>query len=269
MDEIDWTELQREAGDIWRHNAEFWDQRMGEGNDFQLTLVHPSVERLLQIEPGELILDAACGNGIFSRRLADLGAKVVAFDLEPMIRLAEARSERYRDSIEYRILDATDRDALAELDSSRFDAACCNMALMDIADINPLLAAMPRLLKPGGRFVFSVCHPCFNTSGVARVLEQSDVDGELINAYSLRVLRYLSLEAEKGIAMVGQPEPQYYFNRTLSQLFGECFRAGLIVDGLEEPAFKEPWSKPSTAMWDRLPEIPPVLTVRTRPRGEL
>lgn len=261
----DSADLVREASDIWKRNARFWDERMGDGNDFQLQLVHPATERLLEVRSQELVLDAACGNGIFSRRLADLGASVVAFDLEPMIQLAKARSEAYRDTIEYRAIDATDSDTLAGLGQSRFDAACCNMALMDIADIGPLLSAMPHLLKPKGRFVFSVTHPCFNSSGVSRLLEQEDREGELVTTYSVRVTRYLGLEVARGIAMVGQPEPQFYFERTLTALLAACSDAGLVVDRLEEPAFTEPARVPSVTHWDRFSEIPPVLVLRARP----
>ena len=32
-----------------------------------------------------------------------------------------------------------------------------------MASITPLLSVLPELLKPGGRFVFSVTHPVFNS----------------------------------------------------------------------------------------------------------
>ena len=74
------NDLNRETQQIWDANARFWDARFGEGNDFQRTLIGPATERLLALQPGELVLDAACGNGAFSRRMAELGARVVAFD---------------------------------------------------------------------------------------------------------------------------------------------------------------------------------------------
>jgi 2-polyprenyl-3-methyl-5-hydroxy-6-metoxy-1,4-benzoquinol methylase len=64
----------------WNRNAAFWDERMGEGNDFVEVLLWPATERLLGLRPGERVLDVACGNGLTSRRLAALRAAVVAFD---------------------------------------------------------------------------------------------------------------------------------------------------------------------------------------------
>ena len=62
--------LTRQTQQIWDDKAAFWDERMGEGNQFQRVLVGPVSERLLQVQPGEVVLDVACGNGVFSRRLA-------------------------------------------------------------------------------------------------------------------------------------------------------------------------------------------------------
>lgn len=58
------------AKDAWNQNAKFWDERMGEGNDFVELLIWPVTERLLALKPGERVLDIACGNGLSSRRMA-------------------------------------------------------------------------------------------------------------------------------------------------------------------------------------------------------
>jgi ubiquinone/menaquinone biosynthesis C-methylase UbiE len=125
---------------------------MGEGNQFQRVLVGPASERLLQVQPGQVILEIACGNGVFSRRLASLGAWVVATDFSAtFLDLARARTVEHPERIEYRLVDATDESQLLALGERRVDAAVCNMALMDMAAIEPLMRALARLLKPGGR----------------------------------------------------------------------------------------------------------------------
>ena len=68
---------------IWDANARWWDDRIGDGNDFQTLLIEPATNRLLDVRAGDIILDAACGAGRFARRMAELGARVVAFDLSP------------------------------------------------------------------------------------------------------------------------------------------------------------------------------------------
>lgn len=65
-------DLNQKASGIWDRNAGFWDGHFKEGNDFHRLLVSPSIERLLELQPGEQVLDVACGNGALARRLADL-----------------------------------------------------------------------------------------------------------------------------------------------------------------------------------------------------
>jgi 2-polyprenyl-3-methyl-5-hydroxy-6-metoxy-1,4-benzoquinol methylase len=258
--------LNRETQQIWDANARFWDARFGEGNNFQRLLIGPATERLLALRPGELVLDAACGNGAFSRRMAELGAQVVAFDFsEQFLELARARTAERPDlagRIEYHQIDATDRAQLLALGSGRFDAAVCTMAVMDMAEIDPLLSAASQLLKPGGRFVFSVTHPCFSTTTMRKVVEEEDRGGELVTTYAVKISRYITPTTAKGLGMIGQPLPQLYFDRPLSLILGACFAAGFVLDGLEEPVFPEGADANRPFSWENFREIPPVLVAR-------
>ena len=66
---------------IWDQNADYWSERMGEGNDFHRLLIGPGQERLLNLRLGETVLDIGGGDGQFARRMAQLGAHVVARDI--------------------------------------------------------------------------------------------------------------------------------------------------------------------------------------------
>ncbi|MFH1086455.1 MAG: class I SAM-dependent methyltransferase [Chloroflexota bacterium] len=260
-------ELHRRTREIWDANAAFWDGRFGEGNDFHLTLIAPATERLLNVQPGEQVLDVGCGNGAFARRLAALGCRVVACDFsQAFLACARARTVEHQERIAYRYLDATDAAQLDTLGAGRYDAIVSNMVLMDISAIEPLLHAVPRLLRPGGRFVFAVMHPCFSTPPDMRlVAEQQERDGELVTTRWVQVSRYLTPSAYHGLGMIGQPEPQYYFHRPLCVLLGSAFQAGLVMDGIAEPAFGPEHASPRSLSWGNYHEIPPALVVRLRP----
>lgn len=252
--------LTAETQELWDRKAAYWDERFGEGNPFHLTLIAPATERLLQVQPGETILDIACGNGAFARRMADLGARVVAFDFSRVfLERARARSGDYAGRIDYRHIDATDETQLLSLGEGRFDAAVATMALMDMPDITTLAATLPRLLKPGGRFVFSVQHPCFNSNGITMVAEQDDHEGQLVTTKAIKVRQYLSIPPGKGTGMPGEPNPHIYFHRPLSELLGVFFAAGFVLDGLEEPAFD---GGDHLLSWYGYDQIPPVLVAR-------
>ena len=151
-----------EVRDIWNTNAAFWDKRMGEGNDFHKLLIEPNQIELLKIKKGDLVLDIACGNGQFARKLTESGAKVIAIDFsDEFIRIA--RSKPLSDKIDYKVIDVTDMNDLNKLKEHVFDSIVCTMALMDIENIEPLINFLPRILKNNGTFVFSILHPCFNS----------------------------------------------------------------------------------------------------------
>src|SRR5258706_11098418 len=128
------AKLIAESRDIWDTNAEAWDRKIGSGGGWQTTLVAPTVERMLNIQPGEHVLDIACGNGQFSRRLLELGAVVVASDFSPkLIELAKDRTTEHSDRITYHVIDATDEAQLLALgEQGSFDATVCSNALMDM-----------------------------------------------------------------------------------------------------------------------------------------
>src|SRR5215510_5982507 len=90
----------------WNQNAAFWDEHMGEGNDFVEVLIWPTTEKLLALRPGERVLDIACGNGLTSRRMAARGADVVAIDFsERMIAHARERTAGTAHRIRYAVVD--------------------------------------------------------------------------------------------------------------------------------------------------------------------
>ena len=199
----------------WEANAAFWDGFMGdESNSFHREAVRPRVSELLDVQEGELILDAGCGNGNYSAWLAERGARVVAFDYSPrMIALAKKRRERWLDWIDFRVADGTDEAQLMALAQERsFDKAVSNMVLMDMTEVAPLFRCVAAMLREGGCFVFATQHPCFVTL----------------------TERYLTPHAYRGEAIAGQPVQQCYYHRSLQDLLGLCFRSGLVVDGLYE-----------------------------------
>ena len=250
---------------IWDANARWWDDAIGDGNDFQTLLIEPATERLLDVVQGDTILDAGCGAGRFARRMAQLGARVVAFDYSAAF-IARARERTPRDAaIEYHVLDAANPAALSSLGSTRFTKAVCTMALMDMPEIGPLFAALPRMLMPGGAFVFSVTHPCFHSAAIQRFAEIDDEHGGRHAVRTgVKVSSYLSPSARKTEGIVGQPEPHWFFHRPLSVLFRCGFEAGFAVDGIEEPGLPAVERPRAQARWSEMPEIPPILVVRMR-----
>lgn len=262
------TNLNEASRAAWEQIAAFWDEKQGEaGNASHREIIAPAALRLLNPQPGEKILDAACGNGVFSRRLATLGAEVVGFDFSAAM-VANARkyatTHPRTSRMQFHEMDATSEAQLLTLGVGSFDAVACLMALMDMPEIAPLCRAVRQLLKPGGRFVFSLLHPCFNSApGLSRILEEEDREGTMVETHAIRITRYLTPSTSKGIGIVGQTVPQYYFHRPLHSVLQTCFSAGFVLDGLEEPPTPgREGARPLS--WFNFPEIPPFLVARLR-----
>jgi 2-polyprenyl-3-methyl-5-hydroxy-6-metoxy-1,4-benzoquinol methylase len=98
---------------------------------------------LLAPEPGERILDLGCGDGILTKRPADLGCEVVAIDssvpqIEAARKLGLNASVISGEDLPYR---------------EEFDAVFSNAVPHRIRRADVILAGVYRSLKPGGRFV--------------------------------------------------------------------------------------------------------------------
>jgi len=259
----EFAEFADDSRRLWNANAEWWDDRIGDGNDFQTELIEPATERLLSIACGDVVLDIACGAGRLARRLAELGAHVVAFDhSERFIERARTRTPDAA-SVEYHVIDAADVKALLSLGSARFDKAVCTMALMDMAQVEPLMRALRQLLKRGGAFVFSVAHPCFHSAAIQKFCEMYEEEaGRHVVRAGVKVSAYLTPFARKTEGIIGQPEPQYYFHRPMRVLFNMAFEAGFVMNGIDEPGFSRAEKPKPSVRWDDMPDVPPVMVVR-------
>jgi SAM-dependent methyltransferase len=97
------------------------------------------------------ILDAACGNGRYSRfllRHADPDAVLTSFDLSPRM-LLRARARLRSARVSHAVADLT---RLPYADAS-FDAVVCGWVLEHLPDPRPGLHELARVLQPGGKLL--------------------------------------------------------------------------------------------------------------------
>lgn len=108
---------------------------------------------------GKKVLDVACGEGFYARKLRQCGAgEVVGIDLsESMIRLARDQEARHPAGITYRVEDAC-TESLAE----EFDLAVSAWLLVYArthTEVVAMCRGLASRLKPGGRFVTFTGNP--------------------------------------------------------------------------------------------------------------
>lgn len=127
-----------------------------------MELEQQSVLSLLPELAGLTALDAGCGTGRYLRQLLALGARPIGIDLSNAM-LAKAREITPR-------LARADLDALP-LGSMSVDVIVCGLALGDVPHLEPALAEMARVVRPGGCVVYSVVHPAGGDAGWSRTFD--------------------------------------------------------------------------------------------------
>lgn len=121
----------------------------------------PARQRVLQmaaLEPGERVIDIACGTGLVTFPAADLvktGGHVLATDIsERMVEhVAEQAAARGVSHVRTCRLSA---ERLDEVTDESFDVALCALGLMYVPDVPSALAEMRRVLRHGGRAALAV-----------------------------------------------------------------------------------------------------------------
>lgn len=106
--------------------------------------------QIMEIKPGETILDAGCGPGVHSIRAAKAGVKVCAIDIsEAMLKHAQQRVKDVglSDSIEFHQKDLTKLD----FPDAHFDYVFSWGVIIHIPDAEKALDELARIIKPGGK----------------------------------------------------------------------------------------------------------------------
>ncbi|CAI2934264.1 class I SAM-dependent DNA methyltransferase [Aminobacter niigataensis] len=116
----------------------------------------PASLSLLGDVAGLDVVDAGCGSGICTEKLARSGARVRAFDVTPeMLDLARKRCA----GLDVDIREGDLGKPLDWLSSDGADAILCSLALDYVEDLKPVFAEFHRIARPGGHLVFSMGHP--------------------------------------------------------------------------------------------------------------
>ena len=126
---------------------------------------HRALLSLLPEVEGARSLDAGCGSGRYLHELKARGAIAFGVDLSGAM-LDEARRTRCS-------LAQADLRALPFAEAS-IDLVVCGLALGDVDSLAPAIAELARVLRRGGRVLYSVVHPSGQRRGWQRTF---DADG--------------------------------------------------------------------------------------------
>lgn len=230
-------------GTTWDDVADAWVKFVRGGLDYYREYLNtPAMLRLIGPVKGLDVLDLGCGEGYHARIFARRGARVTAVDQSNrLIEYALDEERKLRQGVRYIVADASD---LSMLDDRSLDLVASFMAMMDITDYRRAIREVSRVLRPGGRFVFSITHPCFDVlydkgrmvSGW--VMRRGAKAKTSANALYFRVDNYFSTgiyEFSWKMRHLEKPFVTQGWHLTLGDYFRELGRAGLLVRNLIEP----------------------------------
>ena len=216
-------------------DSDDWDG--DEGDIHRIVLLNPALFQLLGDVDGQRVLDAGCGEGYLSRKLAKQGAHVTAVDFsKEMLAIADERTDR---TLGIRYVHANCED-MSFLDAESFDVVVSNMVLMDLSDHSAALKSMHRVLVEGGDLVFSISHPGFTTP------EHGWVRNEHGDRLYWKVDEYFSEGAYEMLP--GIADGMLLFHRTLSSYLRMLLTTGFSLLDVIEPA-------PTEEMLRKYPEF--------------
>ena len=127
---------------------ERWDSTLYEDRHSFVWKQSEDLIDLLEVRPGERILDLGCGTGHLTFQIAARGAQVAGLDSSASM-IAQARQN-------YPGLKFVLADARAFRLDDQYDAVLSNAALHWIREADAVVECVARALRPGGRFVLEM-----------------------------------------------------------------------------------------------------------------
>ncbi|GAB77230.1 class I SAM-dependent methyltransferase [Austwickia chelonae] len=181
--------------------------------------------RLLGEVRGQDVLEIGCGAAQGARWVTTAGGRVVATDLSQGM-LAQARKIDTGNDSPRPVYVQCDACALPFADETFDIAFSAYGAVPFVADSAKLMQEVARVLRPGGRWIFSVTHP----------LRWSFPDAP--GPAGLTVHRSY-FDRTPYVERVGTEVTYAEHHRTLADRVGELLQAGFVLTGLSEPEWPE------------------------------
>jgi 2-polyprenyl-3-methyl-5-hydroxy-6-metoxy-1,4-benzoquinol methylase len=197
----------------WVANASSWSDAVRQKKIASRRIATDAaiINAVLSLAPRRVI-DLGCGEGWLTRELHSRGIDVIGVDASaPLIEAANQLGGPAFRTLSY--------DELGQHDfGAAFDAAVANFSILD-EEVETLLSAAERIVKPDGALVIQTIHSAF-------------ASGDEPYADGWRTETFAAIEGE-------WPAPMPWYFRTLDRWSADLRRGGFFISEIREPRGEE------------------------------
>ncbi|MEI8365571.1 MAG: class I SAM-dependent methyltransferase [Parachlamydiaceae bacterium] len=242
----------------WEPVEKWYNKSVGdEGHYYHKQLVIPGVIRLLAFDSSPAsLLDMGCGQGILAKSIPKQ-VEYLGVDVSPSL-IKAAKSDDHQANHHYLVADALKPLIFKRSD---FSHAAIVLAIQNFQHPEQALENITRHLRPQGRLVIAMNHPCFRIPRQSswKIDEQNQIQYRRIDRYSSSMDIPIQAHPSQG----EQSVTTWSFHRPLAEYSRWLFEAGFAIELIEEWHSDKVSTGKSAKMENRSrQEIPMFLAIR-------
>lgn len=167
-------------------------------------------------------IELGCGGGQFGIALAQQGATVTGVDIsEEQLDYARALAEKHDVEVEFLHQSVTD---LSDIPDDAFDLAFSAFAFQWVEDLAACFTEAARILRDGGRLVFSVDHPYY----------------KMVDTDSHAVTRSYFSDKPRRVYSESFDAEMVIYARGIGETVQLLTKAGFTIETIHEPGYEAP-----------------------------
>ena len=163
---------------------------------------------------GLRVLDAACGTGRHTLHLAELGHEVNGVDQSrEMLAAAMQKAAAGHARVPFSLGSTT----ALPFPTNAYDAAVCALLFDHLSTIDPTVAELARVVRPGGRLLISNIHPSMSLIGANAAFRDVNDEARFMRSQVHSVSTYLRSFRDHGLTVLRCAEPAWHIDLAMSK----------------------------------------------------
>jgi len=210
----------------WQKVSKWYDKSVGdEGHYYHQHIILPKLFELMNLKPGDSVLDVACGQGVLAKQIHE---NIRYIGLDGSVDFIQSAKRIAKKNQRFFVADATKS---FPFDQKEFTHACIVLALQNIEKPDETIKLTCEKLEKNGKIFLVLNHPFF------RIPKSSSWGWDEGRKLQFRIVeKYLSYIVSRITAHPGlkNDTETVSFHYSFSEICGMLFDAGMVIEGVHE-----------------------------------